>query len=54
MVIFSLEVAETIITHRHVRPDPDALGSQIGLKKLLTNVYPAKKVYAVGEVEESR
>ncbi|KMK74548.1 DHH family phosphoesterase [Alkalihalobacillus pseudalcaliphilus] len=52
-IIEKIEVAETIIIHRHVRPDPDALGSQIGLKKLLTNVYPAKKVYAVGEVEES-
>ncbi|MDT3924399.1 DHH family phosphoesterase, partial [Staphylococcus saprophyticus] len=27
--------SETIIIHRHVRPDPDAYGSQLGLKNYL-------------------
>ncbi|WP_413379105.1 DHH family phosphoesterase [Alkalihalobacillus sp. 1P02AB] len=44
---------KTIIIHRHQRPDPDALGSQIGLKKLIQVLDPSKNVYAVGEVEES-
>lgn len=39
---------DTIIILRHVRPDPDALGSQLGLKALLTAAFPNKKVYAVG------
>ncbi|MGP6146158.1 DHH family phosphoesterase [Jeotgalibaca sp. A122] len=39
---------DTIIIHRHVRPDPDALGSQLGLKALITKKFPEKKVYAVG------
>ncbi|MFC4409798.1 bifunctional oligoribonuclease/PAP phosphatase NrnA [Chungangia koreensis] len=39
---------DTIIIHRHVRPDPDAYGSQIALKKLLEKNYPQKKVFAVG------
>lgn len=36
---------DTIIIHRHVRPDPDALGSQFGLKEYLIAKYPTKNVY---------
>ncbi|MCF3943347.1 DHH family phosphoesterase [Oceanobacillus alkalisoli] len=39
----------TIIIHRHVRPDPDALGSQAGLKEIIQASFPEKKVYIVGE-----
>ncbi|WP_010630430.1 DHH family phosphoesterase [Sporolactobacillus vineae] len=39
----------TIIIHRHVRPDPDALGSQGGLARLIRDNFPEKKVYSVGE-----
>lgn len=39
----------TIIIHRHTRPDLDALGSQLGLKKIIEANYPNKKVYAVGD-----
>ncbi|ENO0906192.1 bifunctional oligoribonuclease/PAP phosphatase NrnA [Staphylococcus pseudintermedius] len=42
---------DTIIIHRHVRPDPDALGSQFGLKEYLIAKYPTKNVYAVGTEE---
>lgn len=44
----SIKSYDTIIIHRHVRPDPDALGSQLGLKYLITSNFPDKKVYAVG------
>lgn len=40
---------DTIILHRHTRPDGDAMGSQIGLKHLLTENFPGKKIYAVGD-----
>ena len=40
---------DTIIIHRHSRPDGDALGSQIGMKHLLRENFPEKTVYAVGD-----
>ena len=52
-IIDTIEKYEKIIIHRHVRPDPDAYGSQIGLKEILLANYPNKEVYAAGEHEES-
>ena len=39
---------DTIIITRHIGADPDALGSSIGLKELILNTFPDKKVYAIG------
>ncbi|MGN1206978.1 MAG: bifunctional oligoribonuclease/PAP phosphatase NrnA [Eubacteriales bacterium] len=44
-----LESYDTVIIHRHAKPDGDALGAQIGLKHLLRENYPEKKIYAVGD-----
>lgn len=41
---------DTIILHRHSRPDLDALGSQRGLALVLKNAYPNKKIYMVGDM----
>ncbi|MFC5542550.1 MAG: bifunctional oligoribonuclease/PAP phosphatase NrnA [Bacilli bacterium] len=51
-IIDTIEQYDTIIIHRHVRPDPDAYGSQMGLKALIQDNYPNKKVYAVGTHDE--
>lgn len=40
---------DTIIIHRHLNPDGDALGSQIGLKNILLDNFPNKAVYVVGD-----
>ncbi len=48
-IIKKIKEFDTIIIHRHQRPDPDAIGSQLGLKEILQNSFPGKKVYAVGE-----
>ncbi|EPE62885.1 bifunctional oligoribonuclease and PAP phosphatase nrnA [Exiguobacterium sp. S17] len=45
-----IEAADTIMIHRHVRPDPDALGSQLGLKRIIERAYPDKHVYVVGGI----
>lgn len=39
---------DTIVIARHVGPDPDALGSSLGLKDSIQVTFPKKKVYAVG------
>ncbi len=39
---------QTIIIHRHARPDGDCIGSQVGLKHLLKNSFPDKNIFAVG------
>ncbi|MEH7379673.1 bifunctional oligoribonuclease/PAP phosphatase NrnA [Bacillus sp. JJ1533] len=44
---------ETIIIHRHVRPDPDAYGSQCGLAEILKASFPTKNIFVVGEDEPS-
>ena len=50
-ILATIEQYETIIVHRHVRPDPDAYGSQGGLVAILQESYPDKKIYAVGQEE---
>ena len=37
-----------IVIARHVGPDPDALGSSIGLKEIIKATFPEKEVYAIG------
>ncbi|MDN7240257.1 bifunctional oligoribonuclease/PAP phosphatase NrnA [Planococcus sp. N028] len=48
-IIDTIKQFDTIIIHRHVRPDPDAYGSQLGLKYLLQHNYPTKRILAAGE-----
>ncbi len=37
-----------IVIARHVGPDPDALGSSIGLKEIIKTTFPEKDVFVVG------
>ncbi len=52
-IIDTISTYETIIIHRHVRPDPDAYGSSIGLKGILQASYPDKQIFVTGEHEET-
>ncbi len=49
LVLQAVREFDTIILHRHSRPDGDALGSQIGMKHLLLESFPGKAVYMVGD-----
>ena len=51
-VLAAINQYETIIIHRHTKPDGDAMGSQIGLKHLIQDNFPTKRVFVVGDVNE--
>ena len=48
-ILAAIQEFDTIIIHRHNRPDGDALGSQIGMKHLILENFPEKNVYTVGD-----
>ncbi|MBE6182671.1 DHH family phosphoesterase [Heyndrickxia ginsengihumi] len=52
-ILQTIQQYNTIIVHRHVRPDPDAYGSQGGLVEVLKASFPDKHIYAVGKPEPS-
>ncbi|AOV07228.1 DHH family phosphoesterase [Sporosarcina ureilytica] len=52
-IIDTIEKYDKIIILRHVRPDPDAYGSQMGLKEIILKNYPQKKVYAAGDHDDA-
>ncbi len=43
-----IKKANKIVIARHIGPDPDALGSSIGLKEIIKNTFPKKEVYVIG------
>lgn len=50
-IIEQIKQYDKIILHRHVRPDPDAYGSQAGLAEVIKASFPEKKVYTTGTPE---
>ena len=48
-VLDCIKEYDTIIIHRHSRPDGDAMGSQIGMKNIILENFPEKTVYTVGD-----
>ena len=42
-ILEKIKAYDTIIIHRHQRPDPDAIGSQVGLKEILKTNFPDKR-----------
>lgn len=43
---------DTIIIHGHKRPDGDCYGAQFGLKNIIENTFPEKRVFVVGETSD--
>jgi phosphoesterase RecJ-like protein len=52
-ILDEIKKYKTIIIHRHVRPDPDAYGSQGGLAEILKASFPEKNIFTVGKEEET-
>ena len=48
-IIDKINKADTVIIHRHTNPDGDAIGSQVGLKYILKENFPEKRILAVGD-----
>ncbi|MDO4378403.1 MAG: bifunctional oligoribonuclease/PAP phosphatase NrnA [Erysipelotrichia bacterium] len=44
-----IEQYDSIVIYRHIHPDYDAFGSQLGMKYLLQENYPQKKIYTYGK-----
>lgn len=49
-IIKLIEKYDRIIIHRHKNPDGDALGSQIGLYHIISDSYPKKQIFMVGDM----
>ena len=52
-ILNKIKAYDTIIIHRHMRPDPDALGSQVGLAEILRASFPEKQIYQVGKTVDN-
>jgi phosphoesterase RecJ-like protein len=52
-ILETIKQYDTIIIHRHVRPDPDAYGSQGGMAEILQASFPDKAIFTVGKEEET-
>ena len=52
-ILAKIKAYDTIIINRHMKPDTDALGSQVGLKEMITSNFPQKTVKVTGYNEPS-
>lgn len=52
-IIDAIQQYDTIILHRHVRPDEDAYGSQMGLQAIIEENFPNKKVLTTGQHDDA-
>ena len=43
-ILDKIKAYDEIVIHRHKNPDPDALGSQLGLRDILRTNFPDKKI----------
>jgi len=51
-ILNKIKSYDTIIIHGHKRPDGDCYGAQFGLKNIIKESFPQKKVYVVGETSD--
>lgn len=49
LIFQAIQEADPIVIVAHVNPDPDANGSQMGLKEAILDQYPEKTVLTIGQ-----
>ncbi len=47
-ILNKIKAYDTIIIHRHIRPDGDCMGSTLGLRSILRNSFPNKRILSAG------
>ncbi len=52
LILEKIKEYDKIVIHRHVSPDPDAMGSQMGMYHIIKENFPNKKVYVTGVFPE--
>lgn len=50
-ILEKIKEFDTILIHRHIRPDGDCIGSSLGLREILKASFPQKNIYSVGSNE---
>lgn len=50
-IIDEINNYDNVFIFHHINPDGDCLGSQFGLKNWLKNLFPEKKIHAIGDNE---
>lgn len=48
-ILEKIKSYEKIVISRHIRPDGDAIGSTLGLARILTLTYPEKKIFVAAD-----
>ncbi len=51
-ILNKIKEYDKIIIHRHVSPDPDAMGSQMGMYHIIKENFPKKQVFVTGVFPE--
>jgi len=47
-IVRLIEKNDSIVIFRHVKPDYDAIGSQLGMAEIIRKNWPSKKVFCAG------
>lgn len=52
-ILDKIKEYNSIVILRHIKPDGDCLGASLGLREILRNSFPEKKIYSVGRMKSS-
>lgn len=50
-ILDKIKEYDSIIILRHIKPDGDCLGASLGLRQILRDSFPEKKIYSIGNMK---